>query len=65
MTAREVAALMTFPNEYVFKGLAKDVRTQIGNGVPPLFAYALFVHVRKHLEKADGIAREVEVMELD
>jgi len=32
---------------------------------PLLFAYALFVYVGKHLEKADRIVQEVEVMKLD
>lgn len=41
MTCREVAAIQTFPDDYVFCGTKSSVYRQIGNAVPPLFAYQL------------------------
>ncbi|KAK2785686.1 hypothetical protein FQN53_007473 [Emmonsiellopsis sp. PD_33] len=57
-THREMACLQTFPPRYKFCG-ANTVK-QIGNAVPPMLARAMFEHIRKSLERADGVApREV------
>jgi DNA (cytosine-5)-methyltransferase 1 len=58
LTNREFAALQGFPNSHVFSGI--EVRKQIGNAVPPPIAMLLFSHIKKHLEKTDGVEPEVE-----
>lgn len=39
MTGRELAAIQTFPDDFVFLGNNSSVYRQIGNAVPPLLAY--------------------------
>lgn len=39
MTGRELAAIQTFPDNFVFQGTNSSVYRQIGNAVPPLLAY--------------------------
>lgn len=41
MTGRELAAVQTFPLDYVFYGPLSSVYRQIGNAVPPRFAFLL------------------------
>ena len=41
MTCREVAAIQTFPDDFFFCGSKSSIYRQIGNAVPPLFAYSL------------------------
>lgn len=60
-TACELAVLQTFPLSHRFCG--SFIKKQIGNAVPPLFAKILYLAIVKHLEKADGVKREVEVLE--
>ena len=40
MSARELAIVQSFPNDYVFYGCRSSVYRQIANAVPPLLAYA-------------------------
>ncbi len=50
MTAREMARLQTFPDDWVFRGRARrDVQLQIGNAVPVEFARRLGVSVAEAL----------------
>ena len=41
LTAREAAAIMSFPNEFVFEVTVSQQRRQIGNAVAPLLGMAL------------------------
>ena len=41
LTAREAAAIMSFPNEFVFEGTVSQQWRQIGNAVAPLLGMAL------------------------
>ena len=41
MTGRELAAIQTFPDNFVFQGINSSVYRQIGNAVPPLLAYQI------------------------
>ncbi|KAL9119636.1 MAG: hypothetical protein Q9187_003808 [Circinaria calcarea] len=60
-TNREWACLQGFPLEHRFG--KKEVKKQIGNAVPPIFAKALMEHIKKSLMKADGLP-EVEEVEI-
>ncbi|KAI4264189.1 MAG: hypothetical protein L6R42_000703 [Xanthoria sp. 1 TBL-2021] len=51
-TIRELACLQSFPWWHKFGKVG--VKKQIGNAVPPLFAWVLFSHIRRWLEEADG-----------
>ncbi len=37
----EIAAIQTFPEDYIFKGSRRDIQKQIGNAVPPLLGKAM------------------------
>jgi DNA (cytosine-5)-methyltransferase 1 len=41
VTARELAALQSFEDDFVFRGSKSKVFTQIGNAIPPLMARAI------------------------
>jgi len=47
LSARECARLQTFPDWYVFTGAIARQFTQVGNAVPPLFAYQLAVAIQQ------------------
>lgn len=51
LTPRELAALQSFPDDFIFKGSKKWQLVQIGNAVPPLLAKAVGLSVVKMLEK--------------
>lgn len=61
LTNREFAALQGFPMEHTFSD--KNVKKQIGNAVPPSIAKVLFEAVRRALEEADGVEKEVLVID--
>jgi DNA (cytosine-5)-methyltransferase 1 len=60
-TEREIATLQSFPQHHIFYGNA--IRKQIGNAVPPLVAKIIFRAIIKHLERQDGVVREVVPVE--
>ncbi len=41
LSIREAARLQSFPDRFIFTGTGKQIRDQIGNAVPPLFARAV------------------------
>lgn len=47
ITVREAARCQTFPDYFIFKGKLGDIRTGIGNAVPPLLAKVLGEHIAK------------------
>lgn len=49
ITVREAARLQSFPDGFVFKGSMNPAFKQIGNAVPPLFAYAIAQGMRECL----------------
>lgn len=49
ITVREAARLQSFPDGFVFKGSMNPAFKQIGNAVPPLFAYAIARGIRESL----------------
>jgi DNA (cytosine-5)-methyltransferase 1 len=49
ITVREAARLQSFPDGFVFKGSMNPAFRQIGNAVPPLFAYAIARGIRESL----------------
>lgn len=50
LTARELAALQSFPDDFIFSGTKKWQLLQIGNAVPPLMAKAIGLAVWKLLK---------------
>ena len=50
LTPRELAALQSFPDDFIFKGSKKWQLVQIGNAVPPLLAKAIGLSIRKSYE---------------
>lgn len=51
LTPRELAALQSFPDTFIFKGVKKDQLVQIGNAVPPLLGKAIGIAIMKNLDK--------------
>lgn len=49
LTPRELAALQSFPDDFIFKGSKKWQLVQIGNAVPPLLGRAIGIAVSKSL----------------
>ena len=52
ITPREAARLQSFGDDFVFKGSKFYIRTQIGNAVPPLMAYAIANAIWKEYEQS-------------
>ena len=46
---KELAAIQTFPEDYIFKGSRRSIQKQIGNAVPPLMGKAIVDHLIKNL----------------
>lgn len=50
-TPRELAALQSFDDEFIFQGTKSAILKQIGNAVPPLMAKAIALQVKSSLNK--------------
>ena len=55
LTNRERARLQTFPDSFIFKGKPSEVRTQLGEAVPPLASKAIAKAVMKILDKINSL----------
>lgn len=64
LTPREAARLQGFPDYFRFAGTRWDVRSQIGNAVPPPLAAAIGGSVLRTLMVEDGVALKTEEDEL-
>ncbi len=49
-TPRELAALQSFDDAFIFKGTKSSILKQIGNAVPPLLAKAIAQQIKKELD---------------
>lgn len=59
LSVRECARLQTFPDWYVFTGAIARQFTQVGNAVPPLFAYQLATEIQKQFFAEEESLSEV------
>lgn len=50
LTPRELAALQSFPDDFIFQGNKAKQLVQIGNAVPPLLGKAIGIAVKKSLD---------------
>lgn len=53
LTARELAALQSFPDDFIFSGTKRWQLVQIGNAVPPLLGKAIGLAVEKSIKGED------------
>lgn len=51
LTARELARIQTFPDDFIFIGSSINIQQQIGNAVPPKLAELLAYCTKTYLEK--------------
>lgn len=65
ITVREAARLQSFPDGFVFKGSMNPAFKQIGNAVPPLFAYAIARGIRESLGAPETSDMRVALLGLD
>ena len=65
ITVREAARLQSFPDGFVFRGSMNPAFRQIGNAVPPLFAYAIAMGMRECLVAPAVPDMRVEILALD
>jgi DNA (cytosine-5)-methyltransferase 1 len=50
LTARELARLQTFPDDFIFYGTSGSIQQQIGNAVPPKLAWKIANSIRESLK---------------
>jgi DNA (cytosine-5)-methyltransferase 1 len=65
ITVREAARLQSFPDGFVFRGSMNPAFKQIGNAVPPLFAYAIARGIRECLGAPETPDMRVSLLGLD
>ena len=50
LTARELARIQSFPDDFIFEGRSIQIQQQIGNAVPPKLAYQIALQVEEALD---------------
>lgn len=50
LTARELARIQSFPDDFIFEGASIQIQQQIGNAVPPKLAYRIALQVEEALD---------------
>lgn len=55
ITPREAARIQGFPDDFIFYGTRADIRSQIGNVVPPPLAEAIGLAILRTLLREDGV----------
>lgn len=50
LTARELARIQSFPDNFIFQGTSLQIQQQIGNAVPPKLAYLIALQVKEVLD---------------
>jgi DNA (cytosine-5)-methyltransferase 1 len=58
LSVREGARLQSFPDWFEFKGAEGSQFNQIGNAVPPMFAFALASSVKRYLDLPEWLSHE-------
>lgn len=53
LTARELARIQSFPDDFVFEGTSIQIQQQIGNAVPPKLAYQIALQVEEALKNVE------------
>lgn len=53
LTARELARIQSFPDDFVFEGTSIHIQQQIGNAVPPKLAYRIALQVEEVLDNVE------------
>lgn len=46
---KEIAAIQTFPEDYIFKGSRRSIQKQIGNAVPCLLGKQIIAHLKENI----------------
>jgi DNA-methyltransferase (dcm) len=57
LTAREMARLQSFPDDFIFMGPKNKQLVQLGNAVPPLLAKAIGIAIKHSYEINGGFAK--------
>jgi len=53
LTARELARIQSFPDDFIFEGTSIQIQQQIGNAVPPRLAYKIAKQVKETLNNVE------------
>lgn len=53
LTARELARIQSFPDDFIFEGTSIQIQQQIGNAVPPKLAQKIAMQVKETLKNGE------------